>query len=88
VLEPQLHSSCFPWATTRHTSHHLQPVPFGISHPTGQSTDPPFPPTPLLSSNHNHGLQPLIWRDYRGDVEPSAIEKFYPLVMDTEEDVR
>eukprot|EP00041_Stephanoeca_diplocostata_P017368 m.348634 g.348634 ORF g.348634 m.348634 type:complete len:215 (-) comp20678_c0_seq6:196-840(-) len=30
--------------------------------------------------------KPLISRDYRGDVEASAIDKFFPLVMDAEEE--
>lgn len=30
--------------------------------------------------------QPLISRDYRGDVDLSVIDKFLPLVMDNEEE--
>lgn len=31
-------------------------------------------------------LQPLIWRDYRGDVGVEEIDKFLPLVLEVEEE--
>jgi AP-1 complex subunit mu len=42
----------------------------------------PFPP--LLP--HDCSLQPLIWRDYRGDIGVEEIDKFMPLVADTEDE--
>jgi hypothetical protein len=32
-------------------------------------------------------LKPLIWRDYRGDVGVEEVEKFLPLVVDSEDEV-
>jgi len=86
-LRARTAAALFVFALGHNTSHIISSL-CHLESATDSQLTPPFPPTPLLPSNHNHGLQPLIWRDYRGDVEPSAIEKFYPLVMDTEEDVR
>ena len=41
---------------------------------------------PLIADRVSLFLQPLVSRDYRGDVEMSVIEKFLPMVLDMEEE--